>query len=96
MQIFLLTSTTQQLQIIKTFYHKLLRYFTGALSHTPLNTLYLLADMPDIILTMKSHAAKYWYRMLTIPENNPLYHIINNKWYQIGKIYITKITTKLK
>ena len=41
--------------------------------------------MPRILDIFKSHSAAYFNRILHIPSNNPVYNIIDKKWFKMWK-----------
>ena len=83
--IFLLTATQKELNILNIFYNKILRYLCGARRHTPIDEILLFTGDNNIYDTIEIHAAIYWYRLLHLPNNNPLYHKVDKYWFQIWK-----------
>ena len=65
-----------ELKILNAFHHKPLGYLTGARHDTPIDELLLIAGDMLIFGHFEISAAKYWFRLLPIPNNNPVYRII--------------------
>ena len=64
-------------------YRSILRSMLCAPASTPIPALHLLADMPSLTDWLQSECAKYWSRLLHIPQCNPLYALIDNYWYRV-------------
>ena len=84
--IFLITATQRELKTLKVFYNKILRYLSGARKHTPIEELYLFTGFDDIYAQIETDAVIYWNRLLHLPETNPIYELIDRKWYNNWKL----------
>ena len=69
----LITTCRSNLESLEQIQSKALRIATGALKSSPIEALQCEADIPSINLMIKEHAIKYYYKILTKPNNHPLY-----------------------
>ena len=72
----LITTCRSNLESLEQIQSKALRIATGALKSSPIVALQCEADIPSINLMIKEHAIKYYYKILTKPNNHPLYEYI--------------------
>ena len=77
--------TKKEIKLYDIFHHKILRCLTGLRYHTPTEALYLFSGQLPITYQIHINITTYWNRNLHITSNNPLYNLINHKWYFIWK-----------
>ena len=86
--IFLITATKHELSVFKMFHNRLLRYLCGARYDTSIEHLHLFTGQRDIGVQIQLNAAKYWNRLLHVPSTNPLYSIIESKWFPLWRYHL--------
>ncbi len=79
--IYLSNAPQSKLRPLIVLYHRILRYLSGTLTSTPLELIYWLSTLPDLMTTIRGKSAKWWMRNMTLSDNNPLYGIIENLWF---------------
>jgi len=78
----------KEIKILNIFYNETLRYLSGARKTTHISELYLFTGLYEISRRIEIDTVIYWNRLLHVPETNPIYDMINNKWFYQWKKYL--------